>query len=405
MANAQDLLNYAAEHGIIDLDTIRKQIEIMENLKYLEMHPYAVWRGTDNKWHTYLPGKESGRIPRKRNTEEEIKQVIIRYWKQEEENPTIAEVFTEWNDRRLELRKISPATHLRNRQCFGRHYKEFGQKRIRQVSRDEMADFLEEQIPEYNLTAKAFSNLKGITKGFLKRAKKRKLIDFSIEEMLYDLDISETNFRKVIKEDYEEVFNEEEMLKMTEYLTEHQDPKNLGILLMFVTGIRVGELVALRNDSLSDGCIRIRRTETKYLDDTGKKYIYDVKEYPKSDAGVREVIIPEAYQWLYDKICTLNPSGTYIFLADAGGRMTTGCIRNRMRRICHRLHIYEKSPHKIRKTYGSILLDNRVDNRLIMEQMGHSDVSCTEKHYHRNRRSINKKTQVISQIPEFRVND
>lgn len=405
MANTQEMLNYAIEHGIISFDTIQKQIEMNENLKYLKMHPYSVWYGTDNKWHTYLPGKENGRIPRKRNTKEEIERVIVSYWKQETENPTITEVFNEWNDRRLELQKISPSTHLRNRQCFYRHYKDFGQRRIGRVSRDEIMDFLEEQIPEFNLTAKAFSNLKSITKGFLKRAKKRRLIDFNIEELLYDLDISETNFKKVIKEDYEEVFNEEEMLKMTEYLTKHQDPKNLGILLMFVTGIRVGELVALRNDSLSDGCIKIRRTETKYFDYGEEKYIYDVKEYPKSDAGVREVIIPEDYRWLYDRISTLNPSGAYIFLADAGGRMTTGCIRNRMRRICHRLHIYEKSPHKVRKTYGSILLDNHVDNRLIMEQMGHSDVSCTEKHYHRNRRSINKKTQVISQIPEFHVID
>ena len=44
-----------------------------------------------------------------------------------------------------------------------------------------------------------------------------------------------------------------------------------------------------------------------------------------------------------------------------------------------------KSPHKIRKTYGSILLDNHIDNKLIIEQMGRTDIRCTEEHYHRNR--------------------
>lgn len=65
---------------------------------------------------------------------------------------------------------------------------------------------------------------------------------------------------------------------MMEYLTEHQDAKNLGILLMFVTGIRVGELVALKNNSLSGGCIKIRRTETKCFDYEEGKNVYDVKE-------------------------------------------------------------------------------------------------------------------------------
>lgn len=36
----------------------------------------------------------------------------------------------------------------------------------------EFEGFLEGQIPIHNLTAKAFSNLKTVTRGFLKRAKK-----------------------------------------------------------------------------------------------------------------------------------------------------------------------------------------------------------------------------------------
>ena len=71
-------------------------------------------------------------------------------------------------------------------------------------------DFLEQQIAIHDLTSKAFSNLKGVTKGFFKMAKRRKLIDLSIEGVLNDMDLSDRDFRKVIKEDYEEVFSEEE---------------------------------------------------------------------------------------------------------------------------------------------------------------------------------------------------
>ena len=46
-------------------------------------------------------------------------------------------------------------------------------------------------------------------------------------------------------------------------------------------------------------------------------------------------------------------------------------------------------------------MDNHIDNRLIIEQMGHMDIACSEKHYHRNRKSIEKKTEILSNIPDI----
>ena len=397
-----ELLKYALENGMIDIDTIQKQIEMNERKKYLEMHPFSVWEDKNGIWHTYLPDEQKGRIPKKRNSRQEVEKIIVDYWRKEEENPTINEVFNEWNDRRLELKKISAATHLRNKQYYERHYDVFGKKRIRSIEPDEVIDFLEEQIPRFNLTAKSFSNIKGITKGFLKRAKKRKLISWNIEEELYDLDVSEVDFKKVIKEDYQEVFSEEEMPIVINYLIDNLDTKNIGILLMFVTGIRIGELVTLKHEVFEDNYFKIRRTETRYLGEDGK-YVYDVKEFPKSDVGVRNVVITNDYMWLYAKIKTLTPFGEYIFVNSKAERLTTNCIRRRLEKICEKLNIYHKSPHKIRKTYGTILLDNNIDQRFVVGQMGHSNVKVTENHYHRNRKSIDKKVELVSKIPEFGI--
>lgn len=389
---------------MIDISDVQNSMEAMKREELLKKHPYKIWQGKDKKWYTNLPDKEKGRILKKRTTEKTLKNDVINYWKAEVENPTIREVFDEWNDRRLELKKISNATYLRNIQVFNRHYKEFGNQRIKNIDGDKFGEFLEEQIPQYNLTAKAFSNLKTVTRGFLKRAKKRKLITFHVEEMLQELDTSETDFKKSIKEDYEEVFNEHEMSIMSimlNYLEQNLDAKNIGILLMFVTGIRVGELVALKHEVFERNTFKIRRTETRFLGEDGK-YVYSVKEYPISQAGVRTVIIPEDYSWLCSKIKMLNPFGEYIFTDKNGKRMTANCIRRRQEKNCRKLGIYRKSSHKIRKTYGTILLDHTIDNRLIVEQMGHTDINCTENHYHRNRRAIKQKSHIISSIPEFK---
>ena len=398
----QELLKYAIESGMIDLQHLQAEIDMKERRQYLKQHPYSIWQGkNDNKFYTYLPDDTKKRILVKRNTEEEIQNVVINYWKEQELNPTLQEVFDEWNDRRLGLKKIVPSTHERNQQVFRRHYKGIEDKRIRSVTEDWIMDFLEQQIAIHDLTSKAFSNLKGVTKGFLKRAKRRKLIDLSIESVLNDMDLSDRDFRKVIKEDYEEVFSEEETDKMMAYLQSNLDVKNLGILLIFVTGLRVGELVALKHEDFNGNIIKIRRTEVRYADGHGK-HEYCVKEFPKTEAGVRSAIIPADFTWLADRLKLLNPFDEYVF-TDNGKRLTTNTIRRRLTRLCQKLNIYAKSPHKIRKTYGSILIDNNLDARLITDLMGHTNISTTEQHYHRNRKTMIKKAQIIANIPEFQA--
>ena len=52
---------------------------------------------------------------------------------------------------------------------------------------------------------------------------------------------------------------------------------------------------------------------------------------------------------------------------------------------------------------NTFMIRHNVDNRLIMEQMGHTNIACTENHYHRNRQSIDTKSQIISSIAEFQA--
>lgn len=185
---------------MVNISDVQNSIEAMKREEVLKKHPYKIWEGKDGKWYTYLPDGE-GRKLKKRTTQKAIENEVIQYLKSEIVNPTIEEVFHEWNDRRLELKKISQSSHLRFKQIFNRHYKEFGKKKIKNVTSQDIEEFLEEQIAQYELSAKAFSNLKTITKGLLKRAKKRNLIDMNVEELFQEMDTSESHFKRKIKED------------------------------------------------------------------------------------------------------------------------------------------------------------------------------------------------------------
>lgn len=397
--NNEDIFQYAIENGIINPLNIQKRMDMDKRREILAKHPYKIWQGEDNRWYTYLL-QNNRRMLKSRKTQEDIENLIVDHIKEQEINPTITEVFTEWNDWRLKLKKISPATHTKNLGVFNRHYKEFGKRKIANVKMEEFVDFLELQIPTHNLAARAFGNLKGITKGLIHRAYRLKYIDYDGYMVINALDVSDREFKKVIHEDYEEVFNEEEMARLMDYLKEHLTVRDLPIMLMFLTGMRIGEVSTLKPQDLSDMTISVRRTETTYKDEDGKRQV-QIKDFPKTAAGVRDIVLPKEYLWVLNYIRRMSFGQEYVFMNEWGRRVTSEKIRRHLDRVLKKLDIYHKSPHKIRKTYGTILLDYNVDKRLILDQMGHSNIQVSENHYHRNRKTLEKKSAIISNIPEF----
>jgi len=393
-------LNFLVTRGIIDLPDIQSIIEMEKKKELVEKHPYKAWQGKNGSWYVYLPDKEKGRVLKRKSTKAGIENVIVAYQKEQMDNPTIEEVFNEWNDYRRDLKKIAKSSHTRMKQTFNQHFKEFGKKKIKTVTELEIIEFLERQIPEHNLSAKSFASLKTIMRGILKRAKRKGYISFSPELLFADLDVSDKEFHKTIKEDYEVVFDEHETALMLNYLKEHCDIKNAGILLMFVTGVRIGELAALKHEDLNPetGTVKIRRTETRYMENGST--VYGIKDYPKTQAGVREIVVPTSYQWLVRNLYASSSEGDYIF-KENDKRLTTYHLRKREYYVCNQTGVYKKSPHKIRATYDSILLDANVDRRMVKDQMGHSEIKVSENNYHRNRKSFDRKQQILDAIPEF----
>ena len=376
-----------------------------QRMKYLQNHPYKITQGADGRWSTYLPEKQLDGTTVRRNvkkrTREELEDAIVAYYKEDAKNPRIDQVFREWNDRRLQLEKVSMATYDRDNRYYNRHYKELGKRRIKSLREGEIVEFLEEQISKYELSAKAFSGLLGVTKGFLKYAKRRGLVTFSITETIADMDLTDASFHKQIRREESEVFSEAETSIVMNYLADHPDIWNLGILLSFVTGLRAGELAAIKREDLGEYYLNVMRTETSYHDPKTKKVHYEVKDTPKTKAGIRSVIVPDGYLWVLDKLRTMCSDGGYVF-ANRKGRMTTNCFRNRLYRICDKLGIPRRSMHDIRRTYASLLIDSgKVGRKIVETQMGHTDISCTERHYHRDRRSLEEKRRIINGIPEF----
>lgn len=399
----RELLQYAIDNDMLDLSTLKTAKELNVRKEILDNHKWAISQFSDGSWRTYLPDKNGKRKQIRRKERKDLEDVVVEYYKQKENVPSIKEIFDAWNDRRLELKKIIPSTHARNKSAFKRHFTEVEDMKINEVSQVFIADYLEKEIAEKNLTSKAFSNLKTITKGLLRRAKREGYLDWNISDMFDNLDVSDRDFKKDTRKEEDCVYSEEEMKKMMKFLNENRDAYNLGIMLIFVTGIRVGELVALKHsDFTSNLSFCVSRTESRYNDSELHKEIVTVKDTPKTEAGRRTVVVPSEYEWLIKAIKALNPFSEYLLYRIDGKRMQTEDIRHRLYLNCSKIGMDKiKSPHKIRMTYGTILIDNNISEKIVERQMGHTDISTTKKYYYKDRKKTDEKINVISQITEF----
>ena len=385
---------------MLNLSYVQEKMEMSKKSELLAQHPYKVWEGKNGCWYTYLPDGRGGRTLKKRKSREDLENDIAKHQAQEADSPTVADVFLEWIDGRLETKEISKASYDRYSVDFRRFFADFGKRKIKDITELDVEEFMLKSIADFSLTAKSFGNLRILVYGIFKRAKKKKLVSFSITEVVNDLEISRNAFKKVRKDESSEVFMQDELPLVLGYLKDNLDMVNLGLLLMFVTGVRVGELVAIKAADVDGNVIHICRTESHYKDRETGKDVYVVKDTPKTVAGIRNVIVPDDYLWILRKIQQLNPSGEYLFMR-RGSRVRAYTVRLRLHRVCKAVEVHDKSTHKARKTYASILLSSGVDTSTVISLMGHTDISCTEQYYHRNRKDIAAKTEVLNNIPEF----
>ena len=390
-------MQFIISNGMIDISDVQNSMEAMKRKELLEKHPYKIWQGKDGEWYTKLLEEDGTKKLRHRKTLKELEDVIIAHVRNRVECPTIETVFYEWMNIRLDRGEIEKSTYSRYERDFIRYFTKIKDWKIQSVTELQIEDFIKRTIQELSLTRKAFSNMRTLIYGIFRYAKKKKLIKFSIKSTMDDIEFSKNEFQKIFHEDNEQVFMLDEEAKIIEYLENNQDLLNLGLLLLFKTGLRIGELTSLKKEDIHERQIHISKTETIYQDKEGKTH-YDIKLFPKTEAGIRDVIIPDNCVWILDKIRRLCPFGQYVFMQN-GERIRSYVFRTRLYSNCKKLGIVVKSPHKIRKTYGSKLYDSgEVPEAFMMEQMGHTDISCLKKHYYYNRMNDKEKRQILNQV-------
>ena len=390
------ILNYALQNGIIDIYTIQKQIEMNERKRYLEMHNSKIWLSTDDKWYTFVPDltKPKGKRLIKRNTEEEIKDFLVSFYKEYEEPQTIEKTFDEWISRKIKFEEISKQTAERYKVDFNKYFADYKDKEIRKINEDFLDDFIIGNIRKYKMKAKAWSNLRTIIRSMFLFAKKKGYTKLNISQYLMDLDLSWKIFNHEKKSDENTIYSQKEVEVIVDYVSKSTSLNDLAILFAIYTGMRVGEIVALKWEDIKDGYIHVNRTQIRYHDEYDR-VIHEIRDFPKTEAGIRDVVIVNELEKVIKRIKNINPFTEYLFEKN-GECIHKHSVCSRLYYLCDRFGFPRKGMHGFRRYYATKLIDAKVEETIIISQMGHTDFETTKNHYYKNNYEKQKISEAIT---------
>lgn len=389
----------ACERDIISIETIEELIEMREKQLYLEKHPNKIWQGTNNKWYTYL-GKGEGRKLVKKNTYDDLTNYILNHYKEKEDNPTIKELYTQWLNYKLSIKEIGRGTYDRYECDFKRYFLSSGfyLRHIKTITEEDLDIFIRHTIATQELTQKAYSNFRTILIGIFKYAKRLHYTALSISSVLSDLDISSRVFKPKANKLEGEIFTEDETPQILNYLRSNPSIENFGLIFAFQSGVRCGELAAIKFSDITDNILHVQRQEIVYKSDISGKQIHEVVEYTKTECGNRYIYLPSGAVDTLTCIRWRNRNSEFVMAKD-GKRINKTAFNRYLERACIACGIEPRTMHKIRRTYGTTLIDNGVEDSLIMSQMGHTNIQTTRKYYYyANRNDEHKRKQIDSSI-------
>lgn len=137
---------------------------------------------------------------------------------------------------------------------------------------------------------------------------------------------------------------------------------------LYSTGARVSELVALDMGDVheSEGLVRLQgKGRKERIVPIGDAALHSIRRYrvslPCSVAGV----LPQA-----------------LFCNQRGGRLTARSVARIVARYSSRLTGGAVSPHTLRHSFATHLLDEGADLRSIQEMLGHASLSTTQRYTH-----------------------
>lgn len=223
------------------------------------------------------------------------------------------------------------------------------------------------------LSEKTAHDVWNVLKESLRKAHRQKKIDSSDFKVSFPSSRAKRNVTVLSDHDFD---------LLSAYLFRHGDPRDLGILIALYTGMRIGEICALKweNIDLEERLIHVRYTLQRiYIKkQNNQNASYVTMTSPKSLASIRS--IPLAMELSGFLNCFYEQNGIC-----ADDYLLTGSARyieprsyeNYYKKILKHAGISDIRFHALRHTFATRLIEHGADYKIVSELLGHRSVTTT----------------------------
>lgn len=410
--NTQDS-NNSTLYSICDIMELDRLLDIMKMGKDIQqirkIHNYRIYHTEKSGWFTMVDDntQPSGKRKIRKSSEAKLLEALRAvYLDNSKKNNTFTEVYHDWitgkshGDNANNIKRIQYEwkAYYENEPLS----QEIIQKPLSKITSWDLRQWAESLLKKYRPNRKKFARMFMIV---------NQVYEYASDE---DINIVADNLwnkarKKLNKEliaptpiptDESQVFTDEDRMRLKTMIREDlqrykKQPTSAGlqILFLFETGLRIGECCGLKWSDIKDGRLYIQRQANNER----------VKEKPKTNSSIRDIPLTKEALKILDEVREYNRThgftAEWIFQSSNPKydyRLSYFAADRKLRKLCDRLNIVRKSPHKCRKTAISILLDSPdINNRTVQRFAGHSDITTTYKFYCYERKSKEQQAKAI----------
>ena len=207
--------------------------------------------------------------------------------------------------------------------------------------------------------------------------KLKEIINFYEEEHNTKLNIKKMSLPKMNKKEIQILSNKEKQ-KLEKYCIQQNDLKSLGILICLNTGLRVGEVCALRweNVDFETRRIHVEKTiERIYSKEENKTIV--IIDTPKSITSVRTIPINSKLYNILKQIRGKRKKTDFVLTGSSEHYVEPRNYQYHFKEILKRSKVKKYKFHTLRHTFATNCIEAGMDIKSLSEILGHADVSIT----------------------------
>jgi integrase len=180
------------------------------------------------------------------------------------------------------------------------------------------------------------------------------------------------------------VLSKDEQAVFEKFLSSNMDASKLGILLCLYTGLRIGEICALRwsDIALDANTLTVSRTmqRVQTLDAACSSKTEIVVTEPKSDCSTRTIPLPDCLIGTLKMFKPVNPNA-YFLTGETGRHIEPRTYQNHFKAYIIGSSIKDANFHSTRHTFATRCIELGFEIKSLSEILGHANVNITLNRY------------------------